>query len=663
MSTVSVDLEQIQEHEQSIDSQTEDNEIFIKKTNETVSAFSSDSEEEDKESEDNESPKAEVNKTDVLSKETNGLNTEIEVKTDLFKPNVVNEEKSEEKIQIKSIESKVDKSELILPNNSEKIQNIIEFVDENQEKLIHSEKPPPYHPPVQRVSRQLSPKAQNRPKIQRMEAMEGSIKLKKRKDSKDSTEKQNKSKESETLSHNSLTRIGSADEKHSTHGSGHKLLRNTNSSDSAQTKASKSTWTIEVHSPVKLQPILPVRPPQERLLPIGINTKEMRNKELREDMSHSYDRIYSSDYDKSVQTYKTVVSNEGEIQYPVCERLLPIGPTPPFSRKESMNVSPLIQQKKSGILQTPVHREDINKSKVDSLVTTTVSNTSASVPSTATIYAMTQNTSSPNNQIIQNKTPLSPRDSIDNIELKPKPPNSPIKIGVAKVVKASDSIESKSDSPKKESISKTNTNMTKRDSKVDLIEFKDESIEKVIIETLSVKPNTGSDKPEETKTQSTNVTSNQTSSEQKPVRQHYRQRKARKIGSTASELQRSLEGRGGGVADKVSRRTGRSIPTKRTTGSQPTASAIQSQEDLVYERCSRCGNVLEQFSEEEIGMCIIILGTYVHREPSLAAPILPEVLKLVSKFAGHTVFNWQNERSFPFHAFPYNKFENFCSNL
>lgn len=30
-------------------------------------------------------------------------------------------------------------------------------------------------------------------------------------------------------------------------------------------------------------------------------------------------------------------------------------------------------------------------------------------------------------------------------------------------------------------------------------------------------------------------------------------------------------------------------------------------------------------------MCIINLGTFIHREPSLAAPLLPEILRVVTK--------------------------------
>lgn len=42
--------------------------------------------------------------------------------------------------------------------------------------------------------------------------------------------------------------------------------------------------------------------------------------------------------------------------------------------------------------------------------------------------------------------------------------------------------------------------------------------------------------------------------------------------------------------------------------------------------------MLEEYSDEEIGIMVIIMGTFIHREPGLAAPFLPEILFTVSKF-------------------------------
>lgn len=39
----------------------------------------------------------------------------------------------------------------------------------------------------------------------------------------------------------------------------------------------------------------------------------------------------------------------------------------------------------------------------------------------------------------------------------------------------------------------------------------------------------------------------------------------------------------------------------------------------------------EEYTDEELGLCIIVLGTFVHREPSVAAPLLPIILSTITK--------------------------------
>lgn len=53
----------------------------------------------------------------------------------------------------------------------------------------------------------------------------------------------------------------------------------------------------------------------------------------------------------------------------------------------------------------------------------------------------------------------------------------------------------------------------------------------------------------------------------------------------------------------------------------------------------------EQYTDEEIGLFIVLLGTMVHREPALAVPFLPDILVIVSKVATHHTFAWQYETS------------------
>ncbi|XP_055321973.1 protein unc-79 homolog isoform X3 [Sitodiplosis mosellana] len=88
------------------------------------------------------------------------------------------------------------------------------------------------------------------------------------------------------------------------------------------------------------------------------------------------------------------------------------------------------------------------------------------------------------------------------------------------------------------------------------------------------------------------------------------------------------------------------------TSAQPTSASGQKQqipqqppnkEDKICHRCSDCGVEIEEYSDEEIGIMITILNTFIHREPKLAAPFLPEILTIVSKFASHVKFPWQYE--------------------
>lgn len=66
-------------------------------------------------------------------------------------------------------------------------------------------------------------------------------------------------------------------------------------------------------------------------------------------------------------------------------------------------------------------------------------------------------------------------------------------------------------------------------------------------------------------------------------------------------------------------------------GSDMKQSSFRIGDDCVNERCSECGTVKEEYSDEEIGLCIVTLGTFIHREPALAAPLLPDILSIVSK--------------------------------
>ncbi|CAG4990784.1 unnamed protein product [Parnassius apollo] len=62
-------------------------------------------------------------------------------------------------------------------------------------------------------------------------------------------------------------------------------------------------------------------------------------------------------------------------------------------------------------------------------------------------------------------------------------------------------------------------------------------------------------------------------------------------------------------------------------------------------RCAECGTAVEQYSDEELGLCIIVLATFVHREPAAAAGMLPALLHSVSRVVQLGAWSWQAERS------------------
>lgn len=66
-------------------------------------------------------------------------------------------------------------------------------------------------------------------------------------------------------------------------------------------------------------------------------------------------------------------------------------------------------------------------------------------------------------------------------------------------------------------------------------------------------------------------------------------------------------------------------------------------DDCINQRCSECGALKEDYTDEELGLFIVLLGTLIHREPAMAVPFLPDILILVSKVATHHTFSWQYE--------------------
>ncbi|VVC24664.1 Hypothetical protein CINCED_3A004663 [Cinara cedri] len=65
--------------------------------------------------------------------------------------------------------------------------------------------------------------------------------------------------------------------------------------------------------------------------------------------------------------------------------------------------------------------------------------------------------------------------------------------------------------------------------------------------------------------------------------------------------------------------------------------------DSVQERCSDCGTRKEEYSDDEIGLCVVLLGTFVHRAPSVAACLLPKILIVLAKCHSKPTFLWQKD--------------------
>lgn len=145
-------------------------------------------------------------------------------------------------------------------------------------------------------------------------------------------------------------------------------------------------------------------------------------------------------------------------------------------------------------------------------------------------------------------------------------------------------------------------------------------------------------------------------SETKPTaagRQYKQRRQQRRDAQQSRSLDNNKSASCGGVAAGVQRRarkaeiTSTSASSKRTSVSQASVAGVPtpgSDEGVIHQRCTKCSHVIEEFSEEEIGMCIVILRTYVHRNPELAAPLLPEMLNLVARFTSYFPNAWQYER-------------------
>ena len=54
--------------------------------------------------------------------------------------------------------------------------------------------------------------------------------------------------------------------------------------------------------------------------------------------------------------------------------------------------------------------------------------------------------------------------------------------------------------------------------------------------------------------------------------------------------------------------------------------------DLDLDWCPECGTSFEQFDEETLNLCIVVLSTFVHQSPSMAMPFLLRMLESVARY-------------------------------
>ncbi|XP_014434364.2 protein unc-79 homolog isoform X8 [Pelodiscus sinensis] len=67
------------------------------------------------------------------------------------------------------------------------------------------------------------------------------------------------------------------------------------------------------------------------------------------------------------------------------------------------------------------------------------------------------------------------------------------------------------------------------------------------------------------------------------------------------------------------------------------------QPTMMTDKCHDCGAVLEEYDEETLGLAIVVLSTFIHLSPDLAAPLLLDIMQSVGRLASSTCFSNQAE--------------------
>uniref|UniRef100_A0A8C0EGH5 Unc-79 homolog, NALCN channel complex subunit n=1 Tax=Bubo bubo TaxID=30461 RepID=A0A8C0EGH5_BUBBB len=64
---------------------------------------------------------------------------------------------------------------------------------------------------------------------------------------------------------------------------------------------------------------------------------------------------------------------------------------------------------------------------------------------------------------------------------------------------------------------------------------------------------------------------------------------------------------------------------------------------VMTDKCHDCGAILEEYDEETLGLAIVVLSTFIHLSPDLAAPLLLDIMQSVGRLASSTSFSNQAE--------------------
>ena len=92
--------------------------------------------------------------------------------------------------------------------------------------------------------------------------------------------------------------------------------------------------------------------------------------------------------------------------------------------------------------------------------------------------------------------------------------------------------------------------------------------------------------------------------------------------SAGEEPDRKLASRAKSGTCPSLRSVARTLERSLSTSEEPEFSA---------DTCAECGLALEQFDEETLNLCVVVLSTFVHQNPSMAIPLLLRILQSVGR--------------------------------